>query len=326
MADTSVPGRVKLLFVTMLIFNGILAWMCYAQLRLVGFPTAIGIVENLGIEQEESDISSSILHCPVVAFRYEVAGVSHRSDTFRKGGYCTSDYADAEQILQGLEVDTEVTVYFEPDEPEKGYLTSGLGRIEYTGLLFFLPFNLFTLGWILEIFSLKLFGHRLEPDVMRFGQDGSKAWAQFPRLGPIKFTLGVMLAISFLLIFPVMFFGYNLQADAFVKIWKALAALTVALLLGKMLWNRLRPSMAMYDSAREALTVPGGPVLQRSQIIDWEVEEISGKADKPLYFRPVLNYHDGNGTAQQTGFLTLSSREESYRFCDWLAQQLKLDP
>ncbi len=327
-SSTKIPGTVKFFLVVMLLFNGVIGAMVYQQLRVARFPTTVGMLDNVGTTLRESTTSSQnehVLTCPAVVFSYTVDGQTYQSDTLRKGGFCSSEHADVQHILGALEAGNEVTVYYNPANLSEAYLMAGLSTIDHLALLFFFPFNLFALGWVLEIASLKIRGHKLEPDVMRFGENGDTTWARFPRLGPVKFAMGVLLVVGFLLVFGGMFWFSTLTVAAFHTLWQVLGSLTLLLLVGKAIWNRVRPSTATYHTATQQFTVPGKPSVHRSQIITWEVEEILGKASKrPIYFRPQLEIQMASGDTETLAFPTLPSREEAYRFCDWLVAEVGL--
>lgn len=327
-SSTKIPGTVKFFLGVMLLFNGVIGAMVYQQLRVARFPTTVGMLDNVGTTLRESTTSSQnehVLACPAVVFSYTVDGQTYQSDTLRKGGFCSSEHADVQHILGALEAGKEVVVYYNPANPAEAYLMAGLSVIDHLVLLFFLPFNLFAFGWVLEIASLKIRGHKLEPDVMRFGQKGDTRWARFPRLGPVKFTMGVLLAVGFVLVFGAMFGFSYFTLTAFNTLWQALGGLTLLLLVGKAIWNRVRPSTAVYQTNTQHFTVPGKPSVHRSQIITWEVDEILGKASKrPIYFRPQLEVRTASRGTETWRFPTLPAHEEAYRFCDWLVAEVGL--
>jgi hypothetical protein len=203
-------------------------------------------------------------------------------------------------------------------------LTLGLGPVEHTFLLFFLPFNIFALGWILHILVPRLTGRGLDPRAIRFGEDERRVWARFPHLGPIQFTLAILLIASFPVALGSVVLFDVLPATIYRWVWIGLGTLTLACLVGRAAWNRLRPAAALYDARTGEFTMPGGTVLHQGQIVDWEVEERRNKKGHHRGFRPVLLYRGDDHSPQRAFFPTLPDHEAAYRFSDWLVRHLGL--
>lgn len=319
-----IPGSVFGFLLVMLIFDAFLAWMVWQQLKVARWPTVPAVVEDVSIEQEFSSTSSLILRCPRVTFRYEVEGESFQSDTWRPGGFCSSDLLDADRLLQDLDLGGEVRAYYDPEDPGTAYLSAGFGRVEHTVLFFFLPFNLFALGWVAEILFSLLTGRRLKEAQLRLEEGMSRSSVVFPRLDPMRFALGIVFILSFLLIFPLLFFFDLMPESLFPWLWRSLAGLFVTLFVGKALWNRLNRRIATYDQPLEELRLPGGQTFHRSEVKDWRVDEVrSGKGRSQFGVELVLR--EPAGGYREGTFPLLKSREEAYRLCDWLARTLELE-
>ncbi|MEM7479670.1 MAG: DUF3592 domain-containing protein [Acidobacteriota bacterium] len=319
-----IPGPAILFLLVVLMFDGILGWMIFNQLRVARFPTTPGVVEAVSVRQDNSSTSAHVSHCPEVAFRYQVNHEALQGNRFRWGGFCSSHPQDVERVMGNLVPGEAHAVYVHPDKPRVAYLSAGIGAVEHAAGLLLLPFNLFAVGWLLEIFARKVLGRSLEPDVMRFGQENGRAWARFPHLGPIQFALGVLLIIAFLVSLVTVFFFAVLPAAYFSLTWRILLLLGVGLLAGKALWNAFRSMTVTFDPHSRELTLPSGAVLPKSQIEDWRIEEIRGRAKRAVYFRPVLQHRAADGVKQTLELPLLSSREEAYRFGGWLVETVGL--
>lgn len=317
-------GYIWFFLCVILLINSSIGLMIYQQMRIARFPTTPGVVEDTVLEEHISSTSSALMRCPQITFRYTVAGTSYSGDQFRFGGYCASDLQDVDRVLQNLYTDGELQVFYNPTRPAEAYLTMGMGPVEHTFLLFFLPFNIFALGWILHILLPRLSRRVMDPTTILFGEKTGLVWARFPRLGPIKFTLGMLLIVSFPIALGSVVLFDVLPAPIYRWVWFGLGIFILLCLLGRAAWNHLRPAVAHYERRTGTFTMPGGNVLRRGQIVDWEIEEPRGKDGSRRGFRPVLLYRGTDHSPQRAVFPTLADREAAYRFSDWLVRHLGL--
>ena len=185
------------------------------------------------------------------------------------------------------------------------------GQLNHSILLFLLPFNLFALGWVLEILSRWILGRSLEPEGLQFGRDGDGEWADFRRLGPVKFSLGILFATSFVL----MFFTFRVSNERLATAWPVLVVLGGALWLGKVVFNHGRSRRYRYSVTADVLQIPTGDRIPGAGVSLRIEERRSPRGDK-VRCRPVLTVDD-SGTVRDVVLPWSFGREKSDQFCDW---------
>lgn len=185
------------------------------------------------------------------------------------------------------------------------------GSLHHGLLLFLLPFHLFALGWVLELVSRCTLGRSLEPEGLSFGRDEAIEWAEFHRLGPIKFALGLLFALAFVL----MFFAFRVSNESLARVWPVLLSLAVGLWLGKAVFNRRRSRRYLYSAVKDLLTLPGGEQLVASTL-NLRIEEIQSPRGDRVRCRPVLLVCD-DGRTRHIHLPWSFGRETSEQFADW---------
>ena len=91
------------------------------------WPTTTGEVVYSGVKKQEgSGESDSISYGPAVSFDYEVRGQTYRSHQISSSGFISNaDQSRAERKANEYPVGSQVTVYYDPDDPEFGVLEPG---------------------------------------------------------------------------------------------------------------------------------------------------------------------------------------------------------
>ncbi len=178
-------------------------------------------------------------------------------------------------------------------------------------LLFLVPFNIFALGWIIDIVYRLFTGRPAPQESMRYQPVGQRTKVTFPKIGAFKFSLGVIMVVAFVLFVICLFFLSFLPAWLVAKVWWLLGSIAVAAFVGKLIWNMKRKTVIYFDAANRTLTVPGSLEITADQISGCEVEPIYGKAKSPVFFRPVIHY----GTEQTIALGELGSKRQAEEFC-----------
>ncbi len=119
------------------------------QQRAVLFPTTAGQVLQSQVEREHD--ADGTTYSADIRFAFEVEGEQFESDSYRFGVTGHSDQSEANRAVSKYPVGADVTVYYDPQNPELAILEPGVGGTDFFMLLFLTPFNLVMLGswWLL---------------------------------------------------------------------------------------------------------------------------------------------------------------------------------
>jgi len=138
-------GCFYLLFVPLsivaVVFGG---WLIYLAGNVVSscvhghlsrnWPTVNGKVVDSGVESSVETGTHGVLHTscrPMIKYEYEVSGVSHAGNNWAFHTLWSTDTAWAESIIQKYPTGSQVTVYYDPANPDRSVLEPGVQwRIE----------------------------------------------------------------------------------------------------------------------------------------------------------------------------------------------------
>ena len=151
---------------------------------------------------------------------------------------------------------------------------------------------------------------------MQFGQDVRGRWARFPRIGPIRFTLGVGVVLGFLMAFVGIFLFPALSGRTLRSIWLTVLASGALVLVGRAVFLRWRIREILFRPDGEVL-LPRRVTFRASEAIDWTVEEERAGKASHSHFRIHLILGDTTGGTRREPLPALDSREDVYRLCDW---------
>jgi len=304
-----VPKIVFVFLGIMLLMDSLLGFTVIKQIQVSGWPVVEGVVTDIEIERQ----LTRRMECPVVQFRYEVDGASFDGDRFRAGGFCSSSRYDAESVVSGLVVGEPVPVYVNPRDPREAYLVAGIDRIEHLGLFALLPFNVFAIGWILEIASRVLLGRSLDGTVRYVTFDDEKQ-AVLPPLSALRFTMGALLVVGFLLAGGVIFLFQGISEAQYRMIWRALAVFLALTFVFKALLNTFRKKRVTIRGG--VLTMPDGTELTREEVTGVGVIAGESKPPHPTYYRPVVLV--GGLMGERLELPEFPSEEEAERLAGWI--------
>lgn len=189
-----VPGCFLLvwLFVwtsVVLVFDGILSWALYQQLRAAAFPTADGVITKSGIKTTNSDGPSHRLD---VGYTYAVAGQRYTGTRYSSTEIGTNTRA-WHKVRDEFPVGAQVRVAYNPDDPAESMLRPGFTGFHLTMVWFLTPFNVVMIGsWV-------YFARRHRP---AFGPASATRTAtgwrvRLPDLGRVGVFGVVLLAVTF---------------------------------------------------------------------------------------------------------------------------------
>lgn len=106
----------------------------------MSWPSIPGVVEFSSVEQRRNDNSTT--YEAEVMYNYKVNGVVYSSNRLSFGQVSSSDPTSARKIVNRYPVDSEVTVYYQENAPEKSVLMPGLHTETYFVPVFGLVFAL----------------------------------------------------------------------------------------------------------------------------------------------------------------------------------------
>ncbi len=127
-------------------------WGLIADARLsMHWPTSSGtvILSEVSSYDSRSDGKTTRMYTANVRYRYAVNGVQYHSGRVSLGDSSTSSAADKRAIAERYPVGSQVTVYYDPDQPQDALLEVGPVLITYIPLVFGL---LATIAGILAFF------------------------------------------------------------------------------------------------------------------------------------------------------------------------------
>lgn len=216
-------------------------------------PTTARILES---SVESSSDSDGTTFRPQVAYEYEVAGRTYRSDTVHYAVWGSSDSSDAHDIVDRFPVGGEVTAYYDPSHPGTAILLPGTHHLPWFMALFLTPFHCVGIGVWIGVFTA-----RAAPDaevVLRNAirsDDGTIAVLRSSRVPVWLVFLAVLGGGSFLAIFALaLTVGMSAPARPVLGILAGLCSLAaVASLVPR---ARRRPDTVI-DRARRTISRPG---------------------------------------------------------------------
>lgn len=279
--------------------------------------------------------SSKRSYEPVVSFRYEINGVSYTSNQFRYGiGWASSGDPGARgawNIVNQFPVKSDVTVYYNPENPAEAVLLPGISGFDLFWCLLAFPFNFLFVGLWWRTFSLR-FLQRKEP----FGRDatliqrGTQTIVVMGNSHPfflarlctgILSVLAALFVAVFVGIYPSMFsIGLIVTIILFLSIavyvWRKAT-------LGKGAWGDL-----IVDEFTKQLTCntrKEQPSIAFSAISNLSIQE---KAENSVSsYRPVIHYKDGkNLEEQQLSLESWDEKKDAEVFITWLKTKTRFCP
>jgi hypothetical protein len=131
-----------------------LTWWGWTILRdaraSADWPAAPGVITDSSLEFNQDEDGDS--YTPHVAYTYQVNGVSYESYTIKFGENTYSSERTAQEIIGQYPVGQEVTVFYDPTDPDSAILEPGVSGGSYIVLsvgLLFLAISLFVLLFFL---------------------------------------------------------------------------------------------------------------------------------------------------------------------------------
>lgn len=94
------------------------------------WPAVDGIITASDVSHS-TDAEGGETYSPEITYRYQVDTVSYENGTIKFGENAYSSRREAEQIAAGYPVGRDVTVYYNPDQPDRSVLEPGVSGGSY---------------------------------------------------------------------------------------------------------------------------------------------------------------------------------------------------
>lgn len=142
------------------VFIGYQFWRAYdARTR---FLPAAGMVTASRVESSSS--SDGTTYGAQVEYDYEINGQSYQGDRYSYFSFSTSSRDHAQDIVDRYPVGREITVHYDPDEPEDSVLETGAASFPTLAILFLTPFHCIGIGFLGGGLAEVVRRHRLGED------------------------------------------------------------------------------------------------------------------------------------------------------------------
>jgi hypothetical protein len=146
LARTGVGCAAVLLFLVALL-TAFTFWNRLSQARATADWKAVsGTVAKVGIETTWS--SGQTQYLPRVTYRFEHEGTSHTGNRITPRDLTCGSRSKAEELITAYSPNSEVTVYYNPEDPTQSVLQPGAEGTDYLLLGFPVLFLLFAYGFL----------------------------------------------------------------------------------------------------------------------------------------------------------------------------------
>jgi len=311
-----------------LLFDGALAQSIARQLLALTFRPARGVVTSsrVIVESDAEGTSSK----PVVEYTYTVDRSELFGNTIRHPSFEIGD-GDARRIVDRFPTGSQITVYYDPQNPTDSLLLPGLCAGHAFMALFMMPFNMIMLGGWLGAWCW-LFGGR--PGGLPWGVTLRPTFDGFIlRLystSPLAMAVGAVLGTSFAGIFLVAFGSLLLPPELLVALaWLAVFTLPAALARRQrrkailLEVNELRGTFDIWDADNRRPTI-GGPLKEVKTIAIRERTKRDSDGDVAKTYSVVFVLERGKQRLGHRCLVAGWNEQAARQLSGWLSQRLKL--
>jgi len=290
--------------------------------------------------------SEGTIYSPQLEYKYIVNGVSYTGDSYRPVRFDgSSDRGYAREVVEAHPVGAEVTVYYDPSDPQKAFLNRSFKGLDLMMVLFLLPFNLVMVGgWYIAGRQIVRFIVWREEDhigAYRLWHHGMTQRVRVSSVSPPVVAGATMLGTSFFAIFIVGFSsGFNPGFEVIVPTLVGIVAVSLAIGIVTWLWAYSGSGDVVLDTASGFLWLPRnyyfGPraIIPLKLIADFVVEtknrgaQLNGRYRTDLivlYEDPSLHrrFDEPDEELNEKIIAHEYADTDSLRaLCDWLKEQL----
>ncbi len=302
------------------------------QLRAEDFPTVTGRILESRVETHR-DSEGDLTYHAELRYVYEVDGTRHESDRYRYGLLGMSTRGHAQRIVDRHPPDSEVEVFYDPNDPAEALLHPGIEGQDLVLGLFLTPFNVVMLIMLYVVGTVAL--HRVRPPVaagVRLQETGRRTRFRIVSMPPILSGLLAIAGVTFASIFPVLFTaGFDPPIHVVAIIWG------VALGIGLAVWARGTVAIAFGEKDlvidHDAGTLRLPKTFGRKRFVEVPLADVAGirlttrvmknnEGASTRKHRAVVAYVDDNGETQEAAIRESTSRGKVRDFVTALRERL----
>jgi hypothetical protein len=301
------------------------------QYRTTQFLPAKGRILDSRVDVSSDSDGSS--YKPVVHYEYVVDDIVYQSHDLRLGA-TTSNQATATAWTSRFPTGGTATVYYDPGNPGRAVLMTGVEGVDLFMFIFLLPFNAIAII-CLQVAYMTSFRRRpfLLPRSVRIIDDGILTRARLDEAVPLIWGVGTAGALGFAATF-ILGFAFTFNPPVPV------ALLVLAAIAGAGTWVYLRNARRVWagemdvaiDDRRRAITLPTSdgraPFVElrqddlRDVFVDAETTHDSdGDAQHKYHVTLRYRQNDNEATARVTHF---RKPEQAEALSEWLKARLRL--
>lgn len=315
--------------------DGLFGYGVYRQTGAASYPAVPGVVTHSEVIDDYSgggEVDAGPTYRVDVKYDYEVGKTKYTGDKVRYGvGY--GDEKLVRQFVKQHPRGTQVTVYYNPDEPGDAVLETGVQHLDYFLALFIAPFNfgmLFVLGMVFP--RWREGGKPLPAGGVAILQRPDGVHLRLTQMSPPAAAGLTAFVISLVSVFGVGLWMRNeISATAVQWVWGVVGLAFV----GVYLWRRYRAGSGLddlvIDVERGVFSLPqtqGRHELKEyavSSIRGVEVEEktAGGKNGGYTTYLPKLVFADEDGLERREPLIEWRTRERADALADWLNGRLE---
>ena len=278
------PARFFLIFalfwsLIVVLFDGFIAYAFINQIRSVSYVSVPGHIISSEITKG-SDSEGGTTYGAKVVYEYEVAGRRHHSERVRFGQGSESSGRWAHATLKAFPAGAERPVYYDPVDPSRSVLQTGVQGQDWFLALFLTPFN------VVMIFLWAMVVKSSRPSPPHGGVSVSMepgrllvSMEPMPRAGLVLMVIG---GLSFVGIFALAIpFGFSPPSEWVWLVWGITAGAAVYVACK----NR-KPAgpFVIIDAGQGVLSLPQGRFTAMKNWAEWREWK---KAGRPPFSIPL---------------------------------------
>ncbi len=324
-----------LIFFTIVVgvFDAVCTYNIYRQTRAESFPTTSGQITASEVESHSD--SDGTTYGAAITFTYTVNNNLYSSDTWRFGAWSSSDDDHAREVVGRYPVGQEVTVYYDPDDPESAVLEVGVQPMDMFLLLFLTPFNLIMLWlWSMGIGSLRRKVSKPPAGGVSIVRRGMCTYIRLPRLSPLTAAGISALAVSFVSIFVVAFgTGMNPPMWVLNVVWGVVAGVALAVYFWRTYVVGSGVKDLVIDDERHVLSLPQSfgrkedILVPLASVIKTDVRtrvHRSSKGGTSYTYVPRIHWRDQQGQEHEEQLIEWHDSARAYALTQWLAERIRV--
>jgi len=313
-----------------LVFDGFIGYGIYKNWQAQSYHEVPGKVLSSEVERHRSD--DGYTYQAEIEFTYQVDGRTYTHDEHAYGVMGSSDRSLAREAVRKFPKGRQVTVYYNPDDPQDAVLDRSFESIPWFMLLFMMPFNMVMLGlWAgCGYYVWKgLFGTEDDGKIGGFElvNEGFQTRLKMGQGSPL-FTGAVAIGLaSFLAIFPIAFLGMTNNMYALVGAAVVIGLCGVAGAYWQFNRNLSGSGDLVIDRTNMKLIIPAQAFGSPTELSLMELNTVGVKTlsdSDSTQYAPTVTYVDVNQIRQEVPLCKWQDEDAAIELADWLRAELGL--